>query len=280
MAKVEKNEEREIIEIPALEVRSMTFNILGLTPLILNRQSEKAKRQLLLPSKKMNQAERDQTLKHNPYEEFRASAYINRDENTPTYLHVPGGFFKRSTASAALDIPGARKAQVGRLVSLTTTTVFVWGIPHLKSDMVRQAGIAKTPDCRFRTCIPEWATQITMSFIPAIISATSLVNLVAAAGVIVGCGDYRVEKGAGDFGKWCIVDDDDPTWLRIMAEGGREAQIAAMDNPIFYDQETQDLVKWFDEEVDRRRRTPTVVSLASKNGKAAKGKSTNEDAIQ
>jgi hypothetical protein len=249
----------DTVEISAILTQSITFNILGLTPLILNRQSEKAKRQLLLPALPTNKAQRTQTLKHDPIEEFRASPYISkRDPTAPTWLHLPSGMFKKCIAQAALDIPGASKAQIGRLVSLQSTVIHVWGIPHMKADMVRQAGIAKTPDVRFRACLPEWATTVTYTYIPSIISPNSIANLVMAAGVICGIGDYRVEKGAGDFGQFRIATDDDDDWHRIVATGGRAVQQAALETPIFYDEDTQELMEWFDAEIDRRRRTPEI----------------------
>lgn len=254
------------VEIAKIETRDISFNILGRTPLIFNRQSEKAKRQLMLPPLPQNKAQRVQTLKHNPVEEFRASPYTNRREpDAPTWLHTPGGAWKKSVSQAAIDIPGASKAQIGRLVSLATTVVNVWGTPYMRADMVRQAGIAKTPDVRFRACLPNWAARVTYTYIPAIISPNSLANLVTAAGVICGIGDYRVEKGAGDFGQFKIVPEDDEEWHHLVATEGREIQMAAMENPLFFDDDTRELVEWFDEEIDRRRRTPEIALDAAED---------------
>lgn len=260
-----KNLDNEInVEIAAIETRDITFNILGRTPLIFNRQSEKAKRQLMLPPLPQNKAQRTQTLKHDPIEEFRASPYLcKREPKAPTWLHLPSGMFKKSIAQAALDIPGASKAQIGRLVQLATESVYVWGIPYMRADMVRQAGIAKTPDVRFRACLPEWACQVTYTYISSIISPTSIANLVSAAGVICGIGDYRVEKGSGSYGQFRIVPEDDDDWHRIVANGGKAAQIAALEHPLFYDEETEELISWFDAEIDRRRRTPHIALEAT-----------------
>lgn len=248
------------VEITKIEVREITFKIVGRTPLILNRQSEKTKRQLMMPPLPQNKAQRTQTLKHNPYEEFRASPYLSRrDDKAPTWLHLPGGMFKQCIAQAALDIPGASKAQIGRLVSLNSTVIHVWGIPYMKADMVRQAGPSKTPDVRFRACLPNWATIVTYTYIPAIISPVSIANLLSAAGVICGIGDYRVAKGAGDFGQFRIAPDNDPEWQEIVEHGGRKLQQAAMDMPMFFNDDTRELVEWFDEELERRQSMPDIM---------------------
>jgi hypothetical protein len=239
--------------------------------LICNRQSEKAKRYLLLPPIPQNKAQRSQTLKHNPLEEFQASPYIERDSKAPTYLHLPSGAFKKCIAQAAIDIPGASKAQVGRLVSMTKTVVYVWGKPFMKADMV--------PDVRFRACLPRWATKITYTYLPAIISPNSLSNLLYAAGTICGVGDYRVEKGAGDWGQFDIVGPDDAEWNDIVNNEGRKVQQAAMQHPQYMDDDTRDLVEWFDEEIERRRRAPSmsVVGKAKPAKRSKKSKVTELD---
>lgn len=254
-----KNDDKRLsVDVIPIEISEITFRLLGITPLICNRQSEKAKHSLLLPEPRKNKAQREQTLKHEPLVEFRASPYRNRDASEPTLLHMPGGMFKKCLSQAAIDIPGASKAQIGRLVSLVSTQINLYGVPHLRADMVRQAGMTRTPDVRFRACLPEWACEVTYSYVASVITPNSIANLLSAAGVICGIGDYRVEKGAGDFGKFRIAVEDDPDWNRIVAEGGRDVQEAAMLNPIFYDDEARELLEWFDDEIDRRRKVPDI----------------------
>ena len=45
---------------------------------------------------------------------------------------------------------------------------------------------------------------------------------------------------------------EDPGFEKIIKEGGRAAQEAAMANPTAYDRETSDLLEWFDIELARR----------------------------
>ncbi len=255
------------LEFERLPTRDLTFHILGTSPIILNRQSEKAKRQILMGSERKNAAEKAQSLKHNPIEEYRASAYRNRDVNAPTLLHLPEGMFKKALSTAALDTPGATKTQIGRLVSPTSMNINLWGIPYLKADMVRQADMKKTPDVRFRACIVQWATKIEFTFASSIIKPQSIMNLLGNAGIFCGIGDYRVEKGAGSFGKFDVVNSDDPEWNAIVESGGREVQLAAMETPQYYDDETQELVEWFNEEVGRRaNRASSAAAVRVKKG--------------
>jgi hypothetical protein len=78
-----------------------------------------------------------------------------------------------------------------------------------------------------------------------------------AAGVIIGVGDGRPEKGKLSFGKFRVVSADDRDLLAIMKSGGRKAQDAALADPEFYDLETRKLLTWFNEERGRRIATPT-----------------------
>lgn len=251
-----KEDDSGTVEILQLQAGTIEFCILGKTPLILNRMSAKVQKDLLYPSPKKNEAERAATMKHDPLAEYRATPYLNRDPKEPTLFHLPTGMFKQAMRTAALDIPGAFKSQIGRLVSMSTTQVNLYGKPTMRSDVVRLAGLNKTPDIRFRACLPEWACKFTLRYVQNRIKPPSLVNLLAFAGIACGVGDNRVEKGANDYGQFEIVGTDDPDWQRIVKTQARKVQELALESPEYYDIETEDLVSWFYEEVRRRRDMP------------------------
>jgi hypothetical protein len=46
--------------------------------------------------------------------------------------------------------------------------------------------------------------------------------------------------------------ETDPAFAQVVSTGGRAAQIAAMDDPQCYDDQTEELMGWFDVEVKRR----------------------------
>ena len=82
--------------------------------------------------------------------------------------------------------------------------------------------------------------------------AQSIANLLAAAGFTSGVGDWRQEKGSGNYGSFKLVSADDPDFVRITREQGRKAQQAAMEDPEAFDAESEELLSWFDVEVKRR----------------------------
>lgn len=249
-----KKQEKET-EITVMEVQKgvIEFCVLGSTPIILNRVSEKAQRELLLPrGKKKTEADRSASLKHDPIEEYRASPYVSNDPKSPTLLMVPSTAFKGALRSAALDMQGASKAQIGRLVYVPGAYVALWGVPQLSMMITRNADINRTPDVRTRAIVPEWACRVRMEFIKPILREQTVINLFAAAGLMRGIGDYRPEKGAGDYGQFRLVGKDDADFVRIMKTGGRAAQQAAMNEPHPFDEESADLLSWFEAETKRR----------------------------
>jgi hypothetical protein len=223
----------------------------GTSPLVLNRMSEKAKHELLMPKGRKNAAERATTLKHNPYEEYRASAYKVPDG--PTLLAILATSFKKALSSAALDMPGTKKAQIGRLTWVEGDMIGVFGIPKLFMAVVRSADMNKTPDIRTRAILPQWACQFTVSYVEPLIRANAISHLLSAAGMYIGVGDGRPEKGAMNYGQFRIADKDDPELKQIIKDGGRKAQQAGLENPVCYDDESTSLLSWFDTERTQRQ---------------------------
>ncbi len=255
-----KSKKVETIDTDIVQVKreQIVFRVLGTTPVILNRLSQKAQHQLLLPGAPKNRAEKASSLKHDPYAEFRASPYRLKGDDRPTELAIPCVSFKKALADAALDIPGAAKSQIGRLVYVEGDYTPLYGVPMLKMDIVRSADINRTPDVRTRACVRNWACEIVITYAVPLVTRKQIYGLLSAAGMIRGVGDWRPQKGSGDFGQFDLVDGDDPRWAAIVAQGGRDAQLAALANPTPYDSEAEELLSWFDEEVERRDMTKNL----------------------
>ena len=247
-----KKSDSSVIEIAKVEKKFLQVSVVGTSPIILNRMSEKVKQELLLPKGRKTKAEKEANAKHNPIEEYQASPYRIAGDSEPTYLGIMASAFKGAMRVAALDLPGSSKAQIGRLVYVEGDLVTLYGIPKLFMSITRSADINKTPDVRTRAIIPKWAATLTISFVTPIMKPTAVLNLLAAGGITSGVGDWRPEKGKGDYGQFRIANDDDAELLEITKHGGRKAQIEAMENPAPYDLETEELLGWYDTEATRR----------------------------
>lgn len=241
------------VSVVKIERGRMDIDIIGLSPLILNRMSEKSKHELLCPAGRKNAADKASKLKHEPLEEFRASAYQDSDPKAPTLLQMMASSFKGAIGSAARDLPGATKTQVMRLTSMVGDYVHVYGIPKLFMSVVRSADMNKTPDIRTRVIVPQWACRISIVHASPMLKSQAVLNLLAASGVIAGVGDWRPEKGSGNYGQFEIVGDDtDTAFRKIVTDGKRAAQQQAMIDAEPYDDETAELLTWFTAEAKRR----------------------------
>lgn len=242
----------ETVDIQEIKTEEFQAYILGQTPLICHAMSAKVKGELLLPKGRKTQAEKATTLKHDPLQEYRDSIYSSLDPEFPTLITIPGAWIKKAIMGASLDIPGATKAQMGRLVIVPEINLPLWGIPQLFMSVTRSADMNKTPDVRTRAIVPAWCTRVTIRYASPLMKGPILIKLLAAAGLINGIGDWRTQKGSGNFGSFSVVDDSDPMFKLIQETAGRSEQIDAMENPDFYDSETAELFTWYGEELTRR----------------------------
>jgi hypothetical protein len=249
------SEETELVVIERLERRTAVLYLLGTTPLIMNRLPKKAREQLLMPAPTLNRAARSQKLKHDVPAEYRDSVYLCRDADAPTRVHMPAGAFKKAMASAAIDIPGAKKAEIGRLLKVTSPTIHIYGVPKLFMAVVRNAGFTRVPDIRTRAIFPQWCCKIEIRYIHGRIRQQDIVNLADAAGEIIGVGDGRTERGTFDYGSFELVNsENDRRFQEVMKTGGRKAQDAALANPVSFDADTDEMLSYFSSELIRRER--------------------------
>lgn len=244
-----KQSDSEIV-VAEIKTKVVDLCILGTTPLIFHRLSSKAKKELLLPKGKKTSAEKASSLKHDPIAEYRDS--VNKISEGPTYLGMPATAFKRAICDAALDIPGAKKAQIGRLVFVPGPFVPIYGIPSMMTCVTRSSDINHTPDVRTRAILKNWAAYLRVQFVTPIINETSIINLLVAAGFTIGIGDWRQQKGSGNYGLFTVTSKDDAKFIDIVNNQGREAQKRAIDFPEYYNEETQELIEWYESEVGKR----------------------------
>lgn len=240
------------IKIIEVEKCKMQFCILGTSPLIMNRMSQKVWFELLAPKGKKTAADKASSLKHDPIEEFRNSPYVIDDPKADTLLGIMPSAFKRAIGTAALDMPGAKKAQILRLIFIEGEITPIYGIPKVFMAITRSADMNRTPDVRTRAIIPEWACALTVEFTKPILREQSIANLLAAAGFQSGVGDWRQEKGSGSYGAFKLVSADDKDFVRITKTMGRKEQQKAMDKPEAYNSETEEMLSWFGAEIKRR----------------------------
>lgn len=254
------------LTISEIQMTEMQFYVVGKSPLVPHAVSAKAKGALLFPSPKKTTAERATSMKHEPYEEFVDACYRFRDEDEqPTRLYMPAGAFHGAMAQAAIDCVGAKKAQIGRLTTVIGGKVPVFGVPQIYMTVVKSSGIERTPDVRTLPILPQWACTFTVQFVGSLIKPASIGNLLGAAGIIVGVGDGRPEKGKLSMGQFRLCGPDDVQYKAITRQA-RAAQDKAISDPAPFDIETEQLLAWFEREKGRRVAQPAPEARSKRRG--------------
>ena len=244
---MKKEEKSPEIFIDKISTSVAQIWIKGLTPFISNCISAKAKMALLYP-KTMTAADKKNKIKHNPMKEYRDS--VHRQAKGETRIVFPAAGFKGAMCNSAVEISSTSKAQVGRLLWVLGDTVNIYGIPQMWTTMVRNAGINTTPDPRTRAIIPEWATCLKIQYVKPAINETAICRLLETAGLINGVGDFHQQKGKGNYGQFTLATKEEVA--DIVAMSTMEAQDKALENPQFYDNDTEELYNWYTKERKNR----------------------------
>ena len=234
----QQSKEKEII-IPALDVNTNSFRIVGQTGLYCHRMSQTTKRELLIGSA-LKPRKMVKGVKHDPIQEFQDSLYHIPDAHPRTELFLPSTAIKSAMASASIEIPGIAKTEVNRLLTIEGEYVPLFGIPKLRMDVVRMAGPGRTPDIRTRAFFPSWGSEFNIRRVGDSLSIESLGNLIYCAGILIGLGDQRQEKGKGSFGAFSL--SNTPFDLDLL---DKEAQKKAIRSPEAYNSETADLLDYY-----------------------------------
>ncbi len=191
----------ETAEIKEIDVRTVKVNIKGLSPVILHRWSDKAKKEML--DKQMKKTVKK--VAKDPEEQFKDSVYRLDDEG----LGFPVDGFKKAM------VRGAK--QLGLVMTDMRTGFFVHGEYSAKEDreLVRIEGelsmredtvriSGATADIRYRGQVANWSATLKISYNAAVVSFDHIVNMLNAAGYGVGIGDWRPERD-GMFGRFEVV---------------------------------------------------------------------------
>jgi hypothetical protein len=174
-------------------------------------------------------------------------------QSGPTALGLRVVAVKAAMCSAALETAGITKTSAQRLLFMPGDHYALYGVPELRMDIVRSADINKTPDVRTRVFLPKWGAEIKIRYIAPTLSASGVTTLLCNAGILIGVGDFRQEKGKGSFGSFRVIgeDQEDAEWDDLVKNGGRMHQLAALADPECANEETRELLELYFGEVRR-----------------------------
>jgi len=185
-----------VVELPAMDIRVMTINLVGDSPLVVHKWSDKAKKMML--DKQMQKAEKGKKVAKDPEQDYRDSMYEHPDGG----YGFPAVAFKAAAVSACSQIDGMTKVQARGAFHVVGDMVKVDGVPNMREDMVR-VGMG-TADIRYRGEFKKWKCKLTVRYNARSLSAERIINLFNIAGFAVGVGEYRPEKN-GSWGMFSVA---------------------------------------------------------------------------
>lgn len=200
-----KTADPEAMPTAAIELRRLALDtakiaITGTAPLIVHRFDEKSKQMML----DAQQRKARQKEPKDPEAQYQASLYRLEDGT----FGFPAVGFKAAIVGAARHFDGITLVQTKQAIRVlgegSDQLVRIEGSPRMREDTVRLGG--KTADLRYRGEFWPWSTELTIRFLPSVLTGESLVALVDAAGM-GGIGEWRPSAPAlsGTFGTWEVV---------------------------------------------------------------------------
>lgn len=208
-----KKEEPIIIKKP--DFRMLEVKIKGITPLNVHRLGKKLQQEF---------EERDQNKpkkKKGPrdYEvEFRDSLYYidkNNIETTApkkisakTRFGYPASGLKKAMVFAARQYDNLKMTELKGRFFVIGEFIHIEGKPEMDKFWRRIGGKGPgtgTPDIGIRAVFKDWKSKIQIRYNADVISAESVINLLATAGQAVGLGEDRPDKNGNSYGQWEVV---------------------------------------------------------------------------
>ncbi len=206
MAKKKRVEEKEKAEtkltIPPIKKLTAKITIIGDSPLLVNKFSEKSKTEML--EKQMKKAKGAKEAR-DPIAEVEAATY-----KLPNGRYgIPASGIKNCAVSACRFVDGIKMTQAkGAFFVLDDADglveLDVKGKPEVDERMVAIGPFGKkTKMVRFRPRFDKWACTFKVIYSPDLISPEQLANLYERAGFSVGLCEFRPEK-SGSLGMFSV----------------------------------------------------------------------------
>lgn len=184
------------VEIPQINVQVVSFHIVGKSPLVVHKFSQKVKEKMLGKMKKEVQV---RELK-NPEQEYKDSIYFFKDGKRTGF---PLLGFKMGMVRAAKQANMAMTDARGMFHVLADEgdLIEIKGKHYMREDNVT-VGMGSA-DIRYRAEYPEWSAIINIEYNAHSISVEQLANLLNVAGFSSGIGEWRPERN-GFMGRYAL----------------------------------------------------------------------------
>lgn len=181
------------IQLPALQIKTLSLMLVGDSALIVHAWSEKAKRQML--DKQMKKAKQAKEAK-DPEADYEACFY-----RTPTGAYGFPSIGVKAAMVGACRFVDMKMTEARGAFHIDGEMLTVIGEPRPREDMVR-VGMG-TADIRYRPEFPEWKIPVEVKYNSSVVSAEQIANLLNTAGFAIGIGEWRPERN-GSYGRFHV----------------------------------------------------------------------------
>lgn len=211
-----KATETTIVEIPTLKREKVLIHVVGDTPLIVHKWSEKAKKEIRDKQTKKATSKREAK---DPVADFIDTLYwLNGEPEEKTMegfekalangarFGFPATGFKQSAIMGAYRLGADIKTTVAKAaIVIPCEFIEIKGkAVTMREDMVKVGGISKVADIRYRAQIEDWEADIPVEYVSNVFSLEQVINLFNLGGFACGVGEWRNEKN-GVFGSFHVA---------------------------------------------------------------------------
>lgn len=188
----------KMIEIPQIVLQQVLVRIVGQTPLLTNRFSERSKEAIEDNQQKKAKLAREA---RDPEIEFREAMHLI----SPGVYGFPASGVRKALVAAGGRFADEKMTHLRGVINLAMTHVPIIGPePTMRSDPARiRSGVFTIA---YRPQFWPWRMDVPITFNGTIISQAQIVNLFQIAGFSVGIGSWRPESG-GTFGQFTVEDE-------------------------------------------------------------------------
>lgn len=203
------------ITIPPINIQYATIRIVGDTPLIVHKWSEKAKKEIL--DAQMQVAKTKKKEAKNPEQDYvdtiyfldgepaeKTAAALDEALRNGARIGFPATAFKQCAIDGAYwsgAIP--KKTDVKAAFHIPAEFVEIHGTVAPREDMVKVGGMTKVADIRYRAMIQDWWADVPIKYNSGTIKLEHIANMLNLGGFACGVGEWRNEKN-GVFGSFHV----------------------------------------------------------------------------
>lgn len=193
---------KNAVEIREFAMKQVVVPIVGISPLITHKFSEKARR--MIEEKQAGIAKSRKHDVRNPEEEYELAKY----KSTMGWDGFPAGGIKKCAIRGAkmigMVMKDANASFFIKADDMETNLIKIHEEAKMRTDMVRIGmGVA---DVRYRPQYTYWKANLTIEYNEGMISLSQLLQIIKAGGWGNGIGEWRPEK-SGEFGRFTLANE-------------------------------------------------------------------------